>query len=86
MSIGHDGDGECSGFSDFSLQATKRQTSAQPVHRFLALGSKSRSLTIVVSASFVICDIAQAGETRSAVIAVWMAKALASHRQPSSQS
>ena len=38
VSIGHDGDGECSDFSDFSLQATKGQTSAQPVHRFLALG------------------------------------------------
>ena len=44
MSIGHDRDGECSGFSDFSLQATKRQTSAQPVHRCLALAFNSHHL------------------------------------------
>ena len=35
MSIGRDGDGERSGFSDFSLRATKRQASAQPVRRVL---------------------------------------------------
>lgn len=35
MSIGHDGDGERSGFSDFSLRATKCQASAQPVRRVL---------------------------------------------------
>jgi hypothetical protein len=35
VSIGHDGDGGRSGFSDFSLRATKRQASAQPVRRVL---------------------------------------------------
>jgi len=35
VSIGHDGDGGRSGFSDFSLRATKRQSSAQPVRRDL---------------------------------------------------
>ena len=35
MSIGHDGDGERSGFSDFSLRATKCQASAQSVRCFL---------------------------------------------------
>lgn len=35
VSIGHDGDGERSGFSDFSLRATERQASAQPVRRVL---------------------------------------------------
>ena len=39
----------------------------------------------VISATFAIFDVIQAWETRCAVIAVWMAKALASHRQPSSQ-
>lgn len=33
VSIGHHGDGERSGFSDFSLRATKCQASAQPVRR-----------------------------------------------------
>ena len=46
MSIGQDGDGERSGFSDFSLRATKRQASAQPVRRVLIpLVSSIRSLT-----------------------------------------
>lgn len=35
VSIGHDGDGGCSGFSDFSLRATKCQASTQPVRRVL---------------------------------------------------
>lgn len=35
VSIGHDGDGGRSGFSDFSLRATKRQASTQSVRRVL---------------------------------------------------
>jgi hypothetical protein len=31
VSTGHDGDGERIGFSGFSVRATKRQASAQPV-------------------------------------------------------
>ncbi len=46
MSNGHDGDGERSDFSVFSLRATKRQASAQPVRRVLIpLISSIHSLT-----------------------------------------
>ncbi|MBY5775107.1 hypothetical protein V7796_20880 [Rhizobium laguerreae] len=35
MPIGRDGDGERTGFSDFSVRATKRQESTLPVRRDL---------------------------------------------------